>query len=53
MICQKKYNNWKENRKEGINSGLNDTEEQISELDDRVVEITDAEQKNKEKNEMK
>ena len=29
----------------GINSRLNDTEEQISELEDRVVEITAAEQK--------
>ena len=34
-----------ENTLEGINSRLNDTEEQISELDDRIVKITNAEQK--------
>ena len=34
---------------EGINSRINDTEEQISKLEGRVVEITKAEQK-KEKN---
>ena len=28
---------------EGINSSLNDTEERMSELEDRVVEITAAE----------
>ena len=28
---------------EGINSGLNDTEEWIIELEDRVVEITEGE----------
>ena len=33
-----------ENTLEGINSILNDTEEWISELENRVVEITDAEQ---------
>ena len=33
------------NTLEGIKSRLNDTEEQISELEDRVVEITEAEQK--------
>ena len=33
------------NALEGINSRLNDTEEWISELKDRVVEITAAEQK--------
>ena len=32
---------------EGINSRLNDTEEQINQLEDRVVEITEAEQKKK------
>ena len=30
---------------EGINSILNDTEEQTSELEDRIVEITATEQK--------
>ena len=35
------------NTLEGIKSRLNDTDEQISELEDRVVEITDAEQKKK------
>ena len=33
------------NTLEGINSRLDDTEEQISEEEDRVVEITQAEQK--------
>ena len=35
---------WK-NTLEGIKSRLNDTEERISELEDKVVEITIAEQK--------
>ena len=34
------------NTLEGISSRINDTEEWISELEDRVVEITDAEQRN-------
>ena len=34
---------------EGIISRLNDTEEQINQLEDRVVEITEAEQKKKKK----
>ena len=38
------------NTLEGTNSRLNDTEEWISYLKDRVVEITIAEQKKKEKN---
>ena len=33
------------NTLEGINSRLNDTEEWISELEDKVVEITEDEQK--------
>ena len=33
------------NTLEGINSRLHDTEEQISKLEDRVVEITEADQK--------
>ena len=33
------------NSLEGINSRLNDTREQISELEDRIVDITEAEQK--------
>ena len=33
------------NTLEGINSKLNNTEEWISKLEDRVVEITEAEQK--------
>ena len=32
---------------EGINSSLGDTEEQISQLEDRVMEIIEAEQKKK------
>ena len=32
------------NTLEGINSRLNDAEEQISKLEDRVVEITEMEQ---------
>ena len=35
----------KKNTPEGVNSRLNDTEEWISELEDREVAITDAEQK--------
>ena len=34
------------NTLEGINSRLDDTEEWISELEDGIVEITKAEQKN-------
>ena len=42
------YSNWnKKNRLEGINSRLDDEEEWISDLEDRVVEITQAEQKKK------
>ena len=37
------------NTLEGINSRLNDTEKQISKQEDRVVEITDAEQKKRKK----
>ena len=33
------------NSLKGVNSRLDDTEEQISKLEDRVVEITEAEQK--------
>ena len=33
------------NTLEGINSSLNDTEEWISKLEDRVMEITESEQK--------
>ena len=40
------------NTLEGINSGITESEEQISELEDKVVEITATEQ-NKEKNEKK
>jgi len=38
------------NTLEGINSRLNDREKQISELEDRTVEITEAQQKKKKKN---
>ena len=41
----KEYNNWNKNTLEGINSRSDDTEEQLSELEDRVVEITEGEQK--------
>ena len=41
----------RKNTLEGINSKWNDTEEWISELEDRGVEITDTEQKKNEKNE--
>ena len=37
------------NTLEGLNGRLNDTEEWISKLEDRVVEITDAEQKKRKK----
>ena len=38
------YNNWNKNTLELINSRLDDTEEQISKLEDTVVEITQPEQ---------
>ena len=38
------YNNWNKNTLELINSRLDDTEEQINKLEDRVVEITQPEQ---------
>ena len=38
------------NTLEGINSRLNDREKQISELEDRTVEITEAQKKKKKKN---
>ena len=38
-------NHWRKSTLEGINCILNDTEEQISKLEDRVVENTQAEQK--------
>ena len=34
---------------DGINTRINEAEEQMSELEDKVVEITATEQKNKEK----
>lgn len=37
----------RKNTLEGINSKWNDTEEWISELEDRVVEITETENNNK------
>ena len=55
-ISPKKLHNIKKNQAElntteikntieGINTGLDDSKEQISNLDDRVVEITEAKQK--------
>ena len=41
------------NTLEGINSRLDDTEEWISELEERIVEITQAEQKKRKKNFLK
>ena len=41
------------NTLEGINSRLDDKEEQISELEDRGVEITEAEQKKEKKDKKK
>ena len=41
----KEYNSEMKNTLEGINGRLNDTEEQVSELEDRIVETNDAEQK--------
>ena len=41
------------NTLEGINSRLDDTEEQINMLEDRKVEIIKPEQKKKKKNEKK
>ena len=39
----------KKNTLEGINSRLDDTEDQISNLEDKVVEITQTEQKKNKK----
>ena len=39
------YNNWNKNTLELINSRLDNTEEQISNLEDKVVENNQAEQK--------
>ena len=41
------------NTLEGINSRINKAEERISELEDRVVEITAVEQNKEKKNETK
>ena len=41
------------NMVKGINSRPGDTEEQISELEDRITEITPAEQEKKKRNEKK
>ena len=41
------YNSWKKNTLEVINSRLGDTKKEFSKLEDRVVEITQAEQKEK------
>ena len=41
------------NMLEGINSRLNDTEEGNSEVEDRVVEITDTKQKKEKRKKMK
>ena len=38
---------------EGINSGITETEERISDLEDKIVEITTTEQKKEKKNEKK
>ena len=39
-ITDEEYNNKKKNRLERINSRLGDTEECISDVEDRIVEIT-------------
>lgn len=60
-ISPKKLHNTKKNQAElntteikntieGINTGLDDSKEQISNLEDRVVEITDAKQKKRKNN---
>ena len=41
------YNNWNEKHTRGINSRLGDTQECISDLEDRIMEITQSEQKEK------
>ena len=38
------YNNWNEKHTRGINSRLGDTQECISNLEDRIMEITQSEQ---------
>ena len=44
-----KCDNWNKKCTGRINSKLDDTEEQVSKLEDRVVEITQAEQKKEKK----
>ena len=39
LIIDEEYNVWKENALQGISSRLDDTEECINDLEDRVVEI--------------
>ena len=41
------YNNWNEKHTRGINSRLGGTQECISDLEDRIMEITQSEQKEK------
>ena len=45
--------NEKKKTKEGINSGLNEEEKWITELEDKVLEITAAEQKKRKKKKKK
>ena len=40
-----KYNNWNKNSLEAANSRIQEAEEQTRMVEDRLVEITDAEQK--------
>lgn len=49
----KKYSKYMKNTQIGMNSILNDTEEQIRELEYRVVKITGTEQKKKKKKKRK
>ena len=43
-VRAEEYNNWNEKHTRGINSRLSDTEECISDLEDRIMEITQSEQ---------
>ena len=51
LVTSEEYNSWNEKKTlEGINSTLGDTEECISNPEDRIMEITQPEQQKRKKN---
>ena len=47
LVRTEEYNNWNKNTVEGRNSRISDTEECVNDLEDRIMEITQSEQKKK------